>query len=54
MQGNDHFYENVHGDHFVDKTDQYFPKTPWGSMGIKFFDYNNDGLMDLYVTCTPT
>ena len=50
MQGNDHFYENVHGDHFVDKTDQYFPKTPWGSMGIKFFDYNNDGLMDLYVT----
>ena len=50
MQGNDHFYENVNGDHFVDKTDQYFPKTPWGSMGIKFFDYNNDGLMDLFVT----
>jgi enediyne biosynthesis protein E4 len=50
MEGNNHFYENVDGDHFVDKTDQYFPKTPWGAMGIKFFDYNNDGLMDLYVT----
>jgi hypothetical protein len=50
MQGNNHFYENVNGDHFVDKTDQYFPKTPWGAMGIKFFDFSNDGLMDLLVT----
>ncbi len=50
MQGNNHFYENVHGDHFVDHTDQYFPKTPWGAMGIKFFDFNNDGLIDLFVT----
>jgi hypothetical protein len=50
MQGNNHFYENVNGDHFVDKTDQYFPKTPWGGMGIKFFDFNNDGLMDLFIT----
>jgi hypothetical protein len=50
MQGNNHFYENVKGQYFVDKTDQYFPKTPWGAMGIKFFDFNNDGLMDLLVT----
>jgi hypothetical protein len=50
MQGNNHFYENVKGDHFVDKTDQYFPRTPWGAMGIKFFDFSNDGLMDLFVT----
>ncbi len=50
MQGNNHFFINVNGDHFVDKTDQYFPRTPWGAMGVKFFDYNNDGLMDLYVT----
>jgi len=28
----------------------YFPRTPWGSMGVKFFDYNLDGLMDLFVT----
>jgi len=50
MQGNNHFYENINGDHFIDKTDQYFPKTPWGAMGIKFFDFSNDGLMDLLVT----
>ncbi len=50
MQGNNDFYVNVNGDHFVEKTDQYFPKTPWGAMGIKFFDFNNDGLMDLYIT----
>ncbi len=50
MQGNNHFYENVNGNRFVDNTAQYFPKTPWGAMGVKFFDFNNDGLMDLYVT----
>jgi len=50
MQGNNHFYKNVNGDHFVDKTDEYFPKTPWGAMGVKFFDFNNDGLMDLFIT----
>lgn len=50
MQGNDHFYINQGGKRFVEKTDQYFPKTPWGAMGIKFFDYNNDGLLDLYIT----
>lgn len=50
MQGNDHYFENVKGQSFVDKTDAYFPKTPWGSMGIKFFDYNNDGLIDLFLT----
>jgi len=50
MQGNDHYYENVKGEYFVDKTDPNFPKTPWGSMGIKFFDFNNDGLTDLFLT----
>ncbi len=50
MQGDDHFYINQGGKAFVDKTDQYFPKTPWGAMGIKFFDFNNDGLLDLYIT----
>jgi hypothetical protein len=50
MQGDDHFYENIKGQKFVEKTAQYFPKTPWGAMGIKFFDYNNDGLMDLLLT----
>ena len=50
MQGNDHYYENVEGKKFVDRTDQYFPNTSWGAMGVKFFDYNNDGFLDLFVT----
>lgn len=50
MSGDDKFYENNHGKGFVEKTASYFPKTPWGSMGVKFFDWNNDGLIDLFVT----
>ncbi len=50
MQGDDHYYENQGGKKFVEKTAAYFPKTPWGAMGIKFFDFNQDGLMDLFVT----
>jgi hypothetical protein len=50
MQGDDHYYENVKGEKFVEKTDQHFPKTPWGAMGIKFFDYDNDGRPDLLIT----
>jgi hypothetical protein len=50
MQGHDHYYENVEGKKFVDKSREVFPKTPWGSMGVKVFDYDNDGAMDLYVT----
>jgi len=50
MQGDDHYFENQGGQSFVDKTKQVFPMTPWGSMGIKFFDYDNDGRMDLLIT----
>jgi hypothetical protein len=50
MQGHDHYLENQSGKKFVDKTEQYFPKTPWGAMGVKFFDFDNDGRMDLIVT----
>ncbi len=50
MQGANHYFENEGGKKFVDRTSTYFPKTPWGAMGIKFFDYDNDGLMDLYVS----
>ena len=50
MQGSDHLFENVSGRRFRDRTDVYFPKTPWGSMGVKFFDYDNDGRADLLVT----
>lgn len=50
MSGEDRYYENDHGKRFLEKTAAYFPKTPWGSMGVKFFDFNQDGLMDLFVT----
>jgi enediyne biosynthesis protein E4 len=50
MQGDNHYFENQGGKRFVEKTAAYFPKTPWGAMGIKFFDFNNDGLVDLFVT----
>ena len=50
MQGEDHYLENQKGKKFVDKTNEHFPKSPWGSMGVKFFDYDNDGKMDLLLT----
>jgi len=50
MQGPDEFYENVNGKRFERRTAERFPKTSWGAMGIKSLDYNNDGLMDLFVT----
>ena len=50
MQGRAHYFENAAGKKFVDRTKEYFPKTPWGSMGVKFFDFDNDGRMDLFVT----
>ena len=50
MQGDDHLYVNQHGKGFVDQTALYFPKTPWGAMGVKSFDMDQDGLMDLFVT----
>jgi len=50
MQGHGHYFENAGGRAFVDKTSQYFPRTPWGSMGIKFFDFDNDGRPDPFIT----
>jgi hypothetical protein len=50
MMGANHYLENAGGRKFVDKTRQYFPRTPWGAMGIKFFDYDNDGRPDLFIT----
>lgn len=50
MQGSDEYYENVAGQYFTRKTPQVFPKTPWGSMGVEVFDFDNDGHMDLFVT----
>ena len=50
MQGHGHYFENSGGQKFIDKTTEYFPKTPWGAMGIKFFDFDNDGRPDLFIT----
>ena len=49
MQGHSHYFENQGGKKFIEKTCQYFPKIPWGAMGLKFFDYDNDGRMDLFI-----
>ncbi len=50
MAGSDAWYHNVGGKAFENRTGKTFGKTPWGSMGVKFFDFNQDGLMDLFVT----
>lgn len=50
MQGDDHLFVNLRGERFEDQTGRYFPKTPWGAMGIAVFDHNLDGRMDFFLT----
>ena len=50
MQGHDEYYENIEGKRFENKTDEVFKKTPWGAMGVKAFDFNNDLNIDLFLT----
>ena len=50
MEGDDEYYENVRGTRFVRRSRQVFPRTSWGAMGIKVFDVNNDGRLDLFIT----
>ncbi len=50
MQGDNHYWENREGKSFVETAAKYFPKTSWGAMGIKVFDADNDGRMDLLIT----
>ena len=38
------------GKRFVRKSRDVFPRTSWGAMGIKVFDVNNDGRMDIFIT----
>jgi enediyne biosynthesis protein E4 len=49
MQGDNEYYENVNGKRFVKKSRAIFPKTSWGAMGIKVFDFNNDGRLDIFI-----
>jgi hypothetical protein len=50
MQGDDEYYENDGGKRFVARGREVFPRTSWGAMGIKVFDFNNDGRQDIFVT----
>lgn len=50
MQGLDEYYENDAGQRFIKKSREIFPRTSWGSMGVDVFDFDNDGLQDIYVT----
>ena len=50
MQGDDSYYENRQGTRFIARTADRFPRTSWGAMGAKFFDYDRDGNLDLFVT----
>ena len=50
MQGHDQLYKNIEGTKFEVVTEDVFPKTPWGAMGIQIFDFDNDGNQDIYVT----
>jgi cytochrome oxidase Cu insertion factor (SCO1/SenC/PrrC family) len=50
MQGHDAYFENQKGERFIDRSRELFPTTPWGSMGIGVFDFDNDGLMDIFLT----
>lgn len=50
MQGDDDYYENRGGERFEKRSREVFPATPWGSMGIKVFDVDNDGRMDIFLS----
>lgn len=50
MQGHDEYFENQEGKRFVRKTNEVFPATSWGAMGVKSFDFDGNGLLDLFVT----
>jgi cytochrome oxidase Cu insertion factor (SCO1/SenC/PrrC family) len=49
MQGYDSYFENRGDGTFARQPREMFPRAPFGSMGISIFDWNNDGLLDVYI-----
>ena len=49
MQGHDSLWENRGGERFVERGRELFPETPFGSMGISIFDFNNDQRDDIFI-----
>lgn len=49
MFGRAQLYRNQHDGTFSDVTLDVLGKTPWGGTGVKVFDYNNDGKLDIYI-----
>ena len=50
MQGDDQLFLNRQGKKFERAGRDLFSKTPWGAMGIKAFDFENDGDLDIFIT----
>jgi hypothetical protein len=50
MQGDDEYYQNVEGKRFQRRSREVFPRTPWGTMSVAAFDYDNDGDIDVLLT----
>jgi hypothetical protein len=50
MQGLDGFYRNDGGTRFESRGPEVFPRSSWGAMGVKAFDFDNDGDLDLFTT----
>ena len=49
MFGRNQLYHNNRDGTFTDVTLKVLGRTPYGAMGTRVFDYNNDGRLDLYV-----
>jgi len=49
MFGRSQLYRNGGKGRFQDVTAAVLPKTSWGAIGAKAFDYDNDGRLDLFI-----